>query len=241
MGSTLPTRPIGYVKRVRYVRVSRSSPGLDAADREDSYEYKDMDRLLDPTQPPENPLSPLVRATMLIASMLVLVVILGSITWILATRPVDTPMVSAGTLEEAPRVGALAPGFQLIDVRVNQTLKLEALRGKPVFINFWGTWCPPCRAEMPEMQKVYDKYKGQIEMIGISMGPRDDPGGVKSFVDQGNYTWTFIHDPDFEVATRYQAFSIPISYFIDKRGVISSVHIGAMNSRQMETYLEQIR
>ena len=87
------------------------------------------------------------------------------------------------------------------------------------------------------MQGLYNKYKDQMVMIGVSMAPRDNPELVKGFVEQSNYTWTFIHDNDFSVATRYQAYSIPSSYFIDKDGIIRARHIGAMTGNQMEGYL----
>lgn len=190
------------------------------------------------------------RTFTLAGSLVMLLAVLSTIVWLLSARTADSgPSLSATTgnganiagLEQAPRVGALAPDFELVDVHTNKTLKLSSLRGKPVFMNFWGTWCPPCRAEMPEMQKIYNKYKGQLEMLGVTMAPRDEPQGVRTFVDAAKYNWTFVHDADYGVATTYQIEGVPSSYFIDKSGVIRTVHIGAMNYDQMEKYLEQIR
>ena len=94
---------------------------------------------------------------------------------------------------------------------------------------------------MPELQKLYNthKDKGDVAIIGVSMGPRDDPAGVKNFVDSAKYTWTFIHDSNYDVATRYNVMSIPSSFFIDKNGVVRVVHIGAMDSTMMENYIRQ--
>ena len=88
--------------------------------------------------------------------------------------------------------------FSLVDVKTNNAVSLESLRGKPVWIKLpRGTWCPPCKAEMPEMEKLYQQYKDQVQIIGISMGPRDDVANVKQFVDLNGYHWQFIHDyPD---------------------------------------------
>ena len=187
------------------------------------------------------------RASTLVFSVLLLLVVGATVIWLVSTRS-PSGVASTGTssgdisgLVVAPRTGALAPDFELIDVHTNKPVKLSSLRGKPVFINFWGTWCPPCRAEMPEMQKLYDKYKGQVEVVGISMGPRDDPTRVQLFVDVSSYGWTFLHDPDYSVATTYQVQAIPSSYFIDKDGVIRSVHVGGMNGGQMEYNLQQAR
>ena len=189
------------------------------------------------------------RALTLVFSTLLLLVVGAMVIWLLSSRSASTGssgMSGAGAidtsgLDVAPRSGSLAPDFELIDVRSNKPIRLSSFRGKPVFINFWGTWCPPCRAEMPEMQKLYDKYNGQIEVVGISMGPRDDPTRVQLFVDAASYNWTFIHDPDYNVATTYQVQAIPSSFFIDRDGVIRSVHIGGMNGGQMEYNLQKIR
>ena len=173
------------------------------------------------------------RRTALLGAMLSLVLVVGVIAWLLASTPPEQPK----NLVVGINVGNIAPDFTLVDVATNQPLQLSSLRGKPVLVNFWGTWCPPCRAEMPEMQKVYNKYDGQIAMLGVSMAPRDTPDLVKSFVGNAKYTWTFIHDADYSVANTYVVNSVPSSYFIDKNGVIRARHIGAMNSTQMEGYL----
>jgi thiol-disulfide isomerase/thioredoxin len=142
-------------------------------------------------------------------------------------------------LSSAPRVGALAPDFELTDVRSSKPLKLSSLRGKPVLVNFWGTWCPPCREEMPALEKIYEKVKGQVEFLGVSMGPRDEPMGVNQFVKLNNYTWTFIHDTDSSVSINYQVTGIPSTFFIDKNGVIRSIHVGGAASEDLENGLKK--
>lgn len=142
-------------------------------------------------------------------------------------------------LSEAPKVGALPPNFQWTDDKSGKLVTLESLRGKPVLLNFWGTWCPPCRAEMPEMQKIYDAQKDNVTFLGVSMGPRDEPLGVSQFVQLNNYTWDFIHDPNSDVMTRYQVTGIPSSYFIDKSGVIRAIHVGGADTRIIENNLKK--
>jgi thiol-disulfide isomerase/thioredoxin len=115
------------------------------------------------------------------------------------------------------------------------------MKGKPVVLNFWGTWCPPCRAEMPILQEIYTKYKGEVEFVGISMGPRDSGEGVVDFIKDAGYSWTFAHDDTYQVATDYQVSAVPSSYFIDASGVIRAVHVGAMTEQQIEAYLQKIR
>jgi thiol-disulfide isomerase/thioredoxin len=147
---------------------------------------------------------------------------------------------NADTAQEtqAPTKGAFAPDF--VWQENGQTVSLSSFRGKkPVFVNFWGTWCPPCRAEMPEMQNLYNAKRNDIEIVGVSMGPRDWPKLVLDFVNASSYNWKFVHDNDYSVATRYQVVSVPSSYFIDKNGVIQAVHVGAMNRSMMDSYLQQ--
>lgn len=139
---------------------------------------------------------------------------------------------------EAPAVGYLAPRFSLSDLG-GTSRSLKDFRGHPVWINFWATWCPPCRAEMPEMQKIYDREKGNMTFLGVSMGPRDEPLGVAQFVQLGPYTWDFVHDPNGDVMQRYQVTGIPSSYFIDKSGVIRAIHVGGADAQIIEDNLKK--
>jgi cytochrome c biogenesis protein CcmG/thiol:disulfide interchange protein DsbE len=179
------------------------------------------------------------RAITIIGSVLMLVVLFAGIGWLLASRGSDPPTGPAA-LGTAPRVGYAAPDFALTDVKTNQTVQLSSLRGKPVWINFWGTWCPPCREEMPIMQKMYDRVKGDVEIIGVSMGPRDYPEQVVNFVNQYKYTWTFVHDPHMDVMNQYIVQGIPASYFIDKDGVIRAIAVGGAPEAMLEQELAKI-
>jgi thiol-disulfide isomerase/thioredoxin len=142
-------------------------------------------------------------------------------------------------LAEAARVGALPPNFQWVDNKTGQTVTLESLRGKPLLLNFWGTWCPPCRAEMPEMQKLYDSLGGSVNFLGVSMGPRDEPLNVSQFVQLNKYSWDFIHDPNSDVMNRYQVTGIPSSYYIDKNGVIRSITVGGADAQILRDNLQK--
>jgi thiol-disulfide isomerase/thioredoxin len=146
---------------------------------------------------------------------------------------------TTSTEDQQPKSGSFAPDFQWQEG--GKTVSLSSYRGdKPVFVNFWGTWCPPCKAEMPEMSNLYNTHKSDIEMIGVSMGPRDWPEQVLSFVNKTTYGWKFIHDGDYKIAQRYQITAIPSSFFVDKTGKISVVHVGAMTGSMMEGYYQQV-
>lgn len=237
----------------RRIYLTEDSPVNNAPDAQSDFDYEDeyfseasyFEADEDAEQVREGLFSTPARVVTLVFSALLLLVVGAAIMWVLnsggtSTGSTNAPADTSG-LDIAPRVGALAPDFELLDVHTNKPVKLSSLRGKPVFMNFWGTWCPPCRAEMPEMEKLYNKYKGQVEILGVSMGPRDDPTRVQVFVDAASYSWTFIHDPDYLVATDYQVQAIPSSYFIDKDGVIRAVQVGGMNFGQMENNLGKVR
>jgi cytochrome c biogenesis protein CcmG/thiol:disulfide interchange protein DsbE len=197
------------------------------------------------------------RAVALGLSALALLAVFSAVIWLMSTsKPPGPPQLPEGAQggvpviqgfvqtseQQAPTKGAFAPDFMWKDTD-NQTVALSSFRGtKPVFVNFWGTWCPPCRQEMPEMEKFYQLHKDQIQMIGVSMYPRDDPTQVLNFVKDANYSWKFIHDGDYKVADKYHVDSVPSSYFIDRNGIIKAVQVGAfLSESQMESYFAQVK
>lgn len=145
--------------------------------------------------------------------------------------------VNGSELAPAPEIGYPAPDFTLLDLEGNQVTLSEFRGNKTVFVNFWATWCPPCRAEMPEIEAVYQEYKGKdVEVIGVDLLETKDE--VSQFVQQYGYSWTFVLDTTGEVATTYNIAAIPTSFFIDREGIIRVVNIGAMTKRAMKTALD---
>jgi len=141
------------------------------------------------------------------------------------------------TLAPAPIIGREAPDFTLEDLDGN-SVRLNDLRGKVVFLNFWATWCPPCRAEMPDIETVYQEYKDQdIVFLGIDI--QQEPGIVRDFIELGGYNWQMLLDKTGKVATSYNVRAIPTSYFVDKEGIISGVAVGGMTRSAIETKLTE--
>jgi len=133
--------------------------------------------------------------------------------------------------------GDRAPDFTLADLDGNQ-VSLSDFRAKTVFLNFWATWCPPCRAEMPEMEAVYHEYKDKdVVMIGVDI--RETEGTVCKFVQENGYSWIFLLDTSGTVAADYEIKSIPSSFFLDKEGIIRAVRVGSMTKPAMETMLSE--
>ncbi|MFW2488075.1 TlpA family protein disulfide reductase [Clostridium chromiireducens] len=143
------------------------------------------------------------------------------------------------TVEASPNnIKTKAIDFKLKDLSGNE-LSLSDLKGKKVFLNFWATWCPPCKAEMPEIEKLYQETKdSDLVIIAVEIGEPLDT--VKPFIENNKYNFKVLLDPDQSVATKYSISSIPTSYFIDEEGNIVSKHVGGMNIDQMKAYIKTL-
>ncbi|MBI3978225.1 MAG: redoxin domain-containing protein [Chloroflexi bacterium] len=147
--------------------------------------------------------------------------------------PAATP--GAGS---APKVGARAPDFSL-KTPDGKLVTLSDFRGKPVFINFWATWCPPCRAEMPDIEAVYQEHRDHgLIVLGIDV--QEDPVIVQRFLRERSFSWTFLVDESGEVGMLYRLTALPTSYFVDPEGVIRSIQTGATTKSGMERQLALI-
>lgn len=131
-----------------------------------------------------------------------------------------------------------AKDFKLKDLN-GKEVSLSDFKGKKVFLNFWATWCPPCKAEMPDIEKLYQETKAS-DLVILSVDIGEDKNTVKTFIDKYNYNFKVLLDTDQEVALEYNINSIPSSFFIDKDGNIIATHIGAMNLEQMKSYIQKL-
>lgn len=142
--------------------------------------------------------------------------------------PETSPQSEATT---SPTVGHLAPNF-LLESFSGQPVRLSDLRGTPVFLNFWATWCIFCISEMPAMQQVADQYDGRLAVVGINVG--EALGDAHPFVERNTITYTLLLDSNREVTKAYQVRTMPTSLFIDEHGVVVQVHYGVLTPPQME-------
>jgi peroxiredoxin len=121
-------------------------------------------------------------------------------------------------------VGNPAPDFDTLDLK-GEVWSLSKLRGKVVFLNFWATWCPPCREEMPAMQRLYTKLpKDKFEMIALYN--RDEKTAVRNFVSKLGLTFPILSDEYNFAGTKYGLTGLPETFIIDKQGVIREKIIG---------------
>lgn len=148
----------------------------------------------------------------------------------------DVPLPEGG----APlNVGDTAYNFDLPDLD-DQRVTLAEFSGKPVVINFWATWCPPCRLEMPEFQRAYETYQEE-NLVILAVNEAEQPEVVRSFFyDEMGYTYTPLLDEEGAVAEAYGAIGLPSTFFVDAAGAVSAVHRGALSREQLQNYLAEI-
>ena len=135
-------------------------------------------------------------------------------------------------------VGDRAPDFELTTLK-GDVVSLSDYEGSPVMINFWATWCPPCREEMPDMEKFYQETEIEILAVNLLDTERtiDD---VEQFVEEYGLTFPILLDESIEVAMIYGIQSIPTSYMIDSEGIIQFIVIGPLTYQQMNQELDNI-
>ncbi len=144
------------------------------------------------------------------------------------------PLGSAGPLE----VGDLAYDFTLLDPAGN-TIHLGEHLGQPVIVNYWATWCAPCRIEMPEFQSAFAEHQAEGLVI-LALNQKESAEQVTSYFNELGLTFTPLLDSNSDVATAYGAFNLPTTIFINRQGVVTNIHRGLLLPEQIEPLLEEI-
>lgn len=136
---------------------------------------------------------------------------------------------------EAPgvNIGDLAYDFELVDMD-NNLVKLSDFRGQKVLLNFWASWCPPCRIEAPHLQKLHEDNEQDIVVLGVNVTTSEsDIENVKEFIDEFDLTFVNLYESN-NISFVYNVYSMPTSYFIDSNGIIRDVAVGAVNEDIVE-------
>ena len=168
-----------------------------------------------------------------------ILVLLAGIAWIAASAD-RTGASTAGRIP-APQKGFLAPDFSLADPG-GKYYSLASLRGKPVVINLWATWCPPCRQEMPTIEQYYRQFAPQgLVVLAVNATAQDYPLNIVPFAQQYGLTFPILLDETGDVAARYELRSLPSTYFINRDGSVAEVVIGGpMSGALLQTYIQEI-
>lgn len=142
------------------------------------------------------------------------------------------------TPDVGPHPGTLARDFTATLLN-GSTLSLADLKGQPLVLNFWATWCDPCRQEMPLIENIYtNQTGGKVAVLAINYG--EEPDVVTGFVNEGHYTFPIAIDLDLALVRAYLVQGIPTTYFIDRNGIIRQVHIGEMTDDLLQSYVAAI-
>lgn len=164
---------------------------------------------------------------------MILVALVGS-GWIYATRVPDQADTAA---QVAARVNFAAPDFSAATLD-GRTVALRDLRGKTVLVNFWATWCPPCRAEMPTIQSVYAAHPDGLTVLAID--EVEAPGVVRDFVGSLGLGYPILLDADGSIGQQFRVQGLPTSYFIDRDGIIRAANLGPMDRAYVEAHVDAL-
>ncbi len=129
---------------------------------------------------------------------------------------------SDGQLRAPPpvEVDKPAPAYRSVTAS-GDSVSLEGLRGKPVLLNVWATWCHPCRDEIPELQRLYERYRGRgLELVGVSVDAVGDEEAINAFARRYGMTYPIWRDPNENVSTSFLVVGVPATFLIDRSGVL---------------------
>ncbi|WP_018249007.1 TlpA family protein disulfide reductase [Orenia marismortui] len=128
-------------------------------------------------------------------------------------------------------IGNYAPEFSLDDL-TGEEVSLSDFRGKYIMLNFWASWCPPCRKEMPDLDQFYQENKDQFVVLGVNIG--EDKKTVKKFINDRGYNYPVLLDQSRQLSFVYRASVIPTSYFIDQEGKIQYIKRGLVSKSELD-------
>ena len=170
------------------------------------------------------------------------VIVLGT-GWIVFSRNLIGSSIvgsNAATLDPAPVTGHPAPDFELVNLE-GETIRLSDYKGQPVIVNFWATWCGPCRAEFPEFQRAAVDNADRLVIIGVNNTSTDQPDLIPGFVEEFGITFPIVLDTeDGTTAKTYRILGLPTTIFIDSNGVVNEVFTGPLNKAYIESKISEL-
>ncbi|MBW1697596.1 MAG: TlpA family protein disulfide reductase [Deltaproteobacteria bacterium] len=172
------------------------------------------------------------RKLIVVTALLVFVTFLGLLAWGLFKKQPITGL-SGVTMVNRP-----APDFTLKTFD-GQTISMRIMRGKPVVLNFWASWCPPCRIEAPLLEKAWRYYKKQgVAFIGVDLQDREED--ALRFIREFDITYPNAPDPTGEVSISYGVSGLPVTFFVSKEGQILRRWVGALEKEVLIRFIKEI-
>ena len=156
------------------------------------------------------------------------------------TGETEAPQDSAAPEEtEPPKVEA--PDFTVENAE-GEEVKLSDYVGKPIVLNFWASWCSPCKSEMPEFNAAWEELEGEVQFLMVNMtdGSRETVDTAKEYVEGEGFTFPVLFDTNSEAAIAYGAYSLPTTYFIDAEGYLVARAVGAIDGETLQKGLDLI-
>ncbi|MGM0502417.1 MAG: redoxin domain-containing protein [Bacillota bacterium] len=136
------------------------------------------------------------------------------------------------------KVSQIAPDFTLTNLK-GEEVSLSDYRGQYVLLNFWATWCPPCRREIPDLNSFYEDNKEEFVLLAVDLGePKEQ---VENFIDQGDYNFPVLLDETRKIGSKYNVSAIPTTYFINPQGEIKHIKKGAVTIEELNKIKEKIK
>ena len=143
---------------------------------------------------------------------------------VLCTAVLLGVLMAGDALAALPRIGEAAPAFSLPTL-AGRSIRLSALRGKVVFLDFWASWCVPCRDEFPVLQRLHERYRERgLRVVGVTVD--QDASNARGFLDRARARFLILHDANREVAEKYSPPSMPTSFVIDREGILRHINRG---------------
>jgi thiol-disulfide isomerase/thioredoxin len=153
----------------------------------------------------------------------------------------DNLASQSGQETSSSQQAATAPDFTVLDVNGNE-VSLEEMRGKPVILNFWASWCAPCKSEMPAFEEAYREYGDQIHfmMVNLTDGGRETVDTALGYIREQGYTFPVYCDTTLEAGIAYGASAIPITFFIDGEGHGVAYAQSALSRETLQTGIDML-